>query len=152
MSNNLNPKQLRFIQEYLVDHNATQAAIRSGYSKKTAYSIGSENLTKPEIKAEVERREAEIAKKLEINAEDVFVSQKRHINLYDRMADLATKGKLSVEEDIEFNRLLLIIGKGGDSSKAAQFLSDHLKWKEEDLTVSTNTSITEIKININKPK
>ena len=43
-------KQKRFCDEYLTDLNATQAAVRAGYSKKTAYSIGEENLRKPEIK------------------------------------------------------------------------------------------------------
>lgn len=43
------PKQNRFCQEYLVDLNATQAAIRSGYSQDSAASIGYENLRKPEI-------------------------------------------------------------------------------------------------------
>ena len=42
-------KQLRFIAEYSRDCNATQAAIRAGYSPKTAYSIGQELLKKPEI-------------------------------------------------------------------------------------------------------
>lgn len=45
----LSNKQKKFVEEYLKDYNATQAAIRSGYSEKTAYSIGSENLKKPEI-------------------------------------------------------------------------------------------------------
>ena len=45
----LTAKQERFVQEYLVDLNATQAAIRAGYSRKTAYSIGEENLKKPDI-------------------------------------------------------------------------------------------------------
>lgn len=45
----LTPKQQRFVEEYLVDLNATAAAIRSGYSEHTAYAIGSENLKKPEI-------------------------------------------------------------------------------------------------------
>ena len=45
----MTPKQTRFVEEYLVDLNATQAAIRAGYSAKTAYSIGQENLSKPEI-------------------------------------------------------------------------------------------------------
>jgi phage terminase small subunit len=43
------PKQQRFVEEYLIDLNATQAAIRAGYSADTAYSIGNENLSKPEI-------------------------------------------------------------------------------------------------------
>lgn len=46
----LTPKQKRFCEEYLIDLNATQAAIRSGYSPKTARSVGAENLTKPNIK------------------------------------------------------------------------------------------------------
>jgi phage terminase small subunit len=45
----LTNKQKAFIDEYLVDFNATQAAIRAGYSEKSAYSIGWENLRKPEI-------------------------------------------------------------------------------------------------------
>ena len=46
----LTEKLKRFANEWLVDFNATQAAIRAGYSKKTAYSIGYENLRKPELK------------------------------------------------------------------------------------------------------
>lgn len=50
---NLTDKQERFCLEYIVDLNATQAAIRSGYSEDTARSIGAENLTKPAIRAYV---------------------------------------------------------------------------------------------------
>lgn len=46
----LTPKQKRFCEEYVVSLNATQAAIRVGYSKDSAYSIASENLRKPEIR------------------------------------------------------------------------------------------------------
>lgn len=45
----LTAKQQRFVDEYLLDLNATQAAIRAGYSKNTAEKIGSENLRKPDI-------------------------------------------------------------------------------------------------------
>lgn len=45
----LSPKQQRFVEEYLVDCNGTQAAIRAGYSAKTAYSIAAEHLSKPVI-------------------------------------------------------------------------------------------------------
>lgn len=67
----LTAKQQRFVDEYLVDLNATQAAIRAGYSKKTAGSIGEENLKKPEIAAAVAARQAKIAEKLEITQERV---------------------------------------------------------------------------------
>jgi len=56
-------KQQAFINEYLICRNATQAAIEAGYSKKTARSIGSENLTKPDILAEIQQRTADAAMK-----------------------------------------------------------------------------------------
>jgi phage terminase small subunit len=43
----LTAKQRRFVQEYLIDLNATQAAIRAGYSKNSARQVGTENLSKP---------------------------------------------------------------------------------------------------------
>ncbi len=50
----LSRRQTKFVAEYLVDLNATQAAIRAGYSRKTAHVIGYENLGKPRIKAAVD--------------------------------------------------------------------------------------------------
>ena len=52
----LSAKQQRFVDEYMVDLNATQAAIRAGYSKRTARAIGCENLTKPNIRMEIQAR------------------------------------------------------------------------------------------------
>jgi phage terminase small subunit len=52
----MNDKQAAFCREYVKDFNATQAAIRAGYSVKTAGAIGSENLTKPEIKQAIDER------------------------------------------------------------------------------------------------
>lgn len=52
----LTAKQRRFREEYLVDFNGTQAAIRAGYSKKTAYSIAYENLRKPDIKQWIDEK------------------------------------------------------------------------------------------------
>lgn len=52
----LTAKQQRFVDEYLIDLNATQAAIRAGYSIKTAEVIGCENLRKPNIKSRIEEQ------------------------------------------------------------------------------------------------
>lgn len=52
----LTDKQLRFCEEYLIDLNATQAAIRAGYSEKTAYAIGWENLRKPELRKIIDQK------------------------------------------------------------------------------------------------
>lgn len=73
----LTAKQKRFIEEYLIDLNATQAAIRAGYSPDTAYSIGSENLKKPEIRARVDQAMAERSKRTGINAERVLIELAR---------------------------------------------------------------------------
>jgi hypothetical protein len=56
----LNARQQRFVAEYAIDMNATQAAIRAGYSEKTAYAIGFENLRKPEIAAAVAQTQAAV--------------------------------------------------------------------------------------------
>lgn len=72
MADKLTPKQQRFVQEYLVDFNATQAAIRAGYSAKTAQVIGAENLTKPMVAAEIQRLGAKTAAKLEITRENIM--------------------------------------------------------------------------------
>lgn len=52
----LTAKQKRFCDEYLIDCNATQAAIRAGYSRKTAGAIGYENLEKPQIKEYIDEQ------------------------------------------------------------------------------------------------
>lgn len=57
--NGLTDKQKRFCDEYLCDMNATQAAIRAGYSKRTAYRTGCDNLKKPQIRAYIDKRMAE---------------------------------------------------------------------------------------------
>ena len=72
MAKKLTPKQRRFIDEYLIDLNATQAAIRAGYSEKTAQQIGAENLTKPVIQEEIQKRQDRIHAKLEITQERVL--------------------------------------------------------------------------------
>lgn len=68
----LTAKQERFIQEYLIDLNATQAAIRAGYSPKTAKVIGHENLTKPDIKVILESKQRQMAHNNGITAEYVL--------------------------------------------------------------------------------
>jgi len=57
----LNTRQQRFVEEYCVDYNATRAAIRAGYSEKTAAIIGWENLRKPNISEAIRKRTAELA-------------------------------------------------------------------------------------------
>lgn len=68
----LTSKQRRFVEEYLIDLNATQAAIRAGYSEKTAGSVGSENLQKPEIAEAIGEAQAKRSKRTEITQDRVL--------------------------------------------------------------------------------
>lgn len=70
----LKGKQAMFVSEYLVDLNATQAAIRAGYSIKTAQQIGAENLLKPVIASAIQEAMDKRAKKVEVTAEYVLTT------------------------------------------------------------------------------
>lgn len=72
MADGLTPKQAAFVREYLIDRNATQAAIRAGYSEATARQMGAENLSKPDIAAEIAKREQKAAIKAEITEAEVI--------------------------------------------------------------------------------
>lgn len=102
-------KQQRFCQEYLIDLNATQAAIRAGYNKRTARAIGSENLTKPHIQAEIQRLMDERARQTEITAEDVI-------------RELAKIGFSKITDFIEFGDIETMIEKAGSRKKQKQVL------------------------------
>lgn len=69
----LTEKQKRFMEEYLIDLNATQAAIRAGYSPATAKDIGCENLAKPNIRARIDQAMAERSKRTGVNADRVIM-------------------------------------------------------------------------------
>ena len=68
---NLTPKQQRFVEEYLIDLNATQSAIRAGYSEKTAQEIGSENLSKPMVAKAIAEAQEKLSNKAQVTVEMV---------------------------------------------------------------------------------
>lgn len=75
----LNERQKRFCNEYVIDLNATQAAIRAGYSEKTARSIGQRQLTKVDIQQFI----SEIQKKLQ---QKTGITQERVLQEFARIA------------------------------------------------------------------
>ena len=68
----LTTKQKKFCDEYIKSGNAKQSAIKAGYSPKTAYSIGNENLNKPELKAYIEKRLKQLESKKIGDAKEVL--------------------------------------------------------------------------------
>lgn len=67
----LTPKQARFVEEYLVDLNATQAAIRAGYSEATAAVIGCQNLMKLNIRQAIEAAQHQRSARVELTQDEV---------------------------------------------------------------------------------
>lgn len=86
--NNLTEKQKRFCELYMVDLNATQAAIGAGYSKKTARDIGCENLAKPNIADYLQELRLKQQKRTEITADRVLeeIANIAFTNLEDFMS------------------------------------------------------------------
>lgn len=92
----LTNKQQRFIDEYLIDLNATQAAIRAGYSPRTAQEQSAENLSKPIIAGAVARKIAERSRRTGINADRVL-RELAKIG-FANIADAANLDEASVRE------------------------------------------------------
>jgi phage terminase small subunit len=95
----LNEKQRLFVIEYLKDFNATQAAINAGYSKKTARSIGQENLTKPDIQAEISRQVDVLLKQAKIPLEKQIFEFWMKRAFYDLTEIVDLNGVLKLTEE-----------------------------------------------------
>lgn len=67
MKNGLTKKQKEFADEYMKTGNATESAIKAGYSKKTAYAIGNEALKKSKIKEYINQKQEKIEEKITMN-------------------------------------------------------------------------------------
>ena len=146
-------KQKRFIEEYLIDLNATQAAIRAGYSPDTAGAIGNENLKKPDIRARIGQEMAKRSSRTGINQDRVirelariaFVNPADVINTKDATlkadateddtaAILSVKVKTFGEDGIEREI------KMADKLKALELLGKHLGMFQNNLNVELHTS------------
>ena len=132
-------KQKRFVEEYLIDLNATQAAIRAGYSPETAYSIGQEKLKKPEIKIRIDRAMAERSKRTGVNADRVVAELAKiaFVNAEDVIdAETATVKPDAAREDTAAIQSVKVktFGEDGlereikmaDKIKALELLGKHL--------------------------
>ena len=73
----LTPKQQRFVEEFLVDFSATNAARRAGYSPRSAPQTGISNMLKANVVAAINRHRGEIAKKNELTVERVLEEYRR---------------------------------------------------------------------------
>ena len=144
-------KQKRFVEEYLIDLNATQAAIRAGYSPDSAKEIGSENLTKPDIAKAVDQAIAERSRRTGVNADRVvrelakiaFVNAGEVVDLdtallMDKISDddmaaiqsvkVKTFGEDGVEREVKL----------ADKLKALELLGKHLGLFKDKVEINGN--------------
>ena len=96
----LGPRQQRFVDEYMVDLNATRAAIAAGYSKTSAAQAGWEVLRNPKVAVEVSRRQARLAERLSVSSENVISELAKiafaNVGDFYRIND---EGQLSLDTD-----------------------------------------------------
>ena len=105
----MTPKQQAFVEHYLVDKNATQAAIRAGYSLKTAASIGEENLRKPEIREAIDVGLNDLAARVGVSAEMVLRERKR-IAFFDPRQLLDSEGNPKPLQELDADTAAAIAG------------------------------------------
>ena len=107
----LTQKQQRFVDEYIISGNATQSAIKAGYSKKTARKIGQENLTKPDILAELKRRNDEIKSAKTMDMQEVM----------ERLASMA-RGETTEETVTNKGEVIETATRNSDKLKAMELI------------------------------
>lgn len=112
----LTAKQQRFVDEYLIDLNATQAAIRAGYSEKTAQQMGSENLSKPVVADAIKARQIVRAEKAEMD--EAWILDKLRANVDRGMQAEAVT-------DREGNETGLYTYQGSVVNKALELIGKH---------------------------
>lgn len=113
----LTEKQKMFVLEYLVDLNATQAAIRAGYSEKTARFIAAENLSKPNIQAALKEAQQQRSEKLSLSAEWV-------LERFKLISDRCIQGEPVLDREGNFTGEWKFDSSG--ANKATEMIGKHL--------------------------
>src|SRR5215510_12099596 len=98
-TNDLTAKQQRFVAEYLIDLNATQAAIRAGYSRQTASEQAYENLRKPQIAAAIATGKRQQLEKADLSAERIL-EEFRRLAFFDARTLFDDAGRLRPIADL----------------------------------------------------
>lgn len=144
----LTEKMIRFCNEYLIDLNATQAAIRAGYSENSARQIGDENLSKPDIQAYLEVRRKEIQTRLELSQDWVL---KRLKEISDRSMQAEPVLKWDYEEKEWYETGEYQYDSAG-ANKATELIGKHLGMFVNKIDVTTKgDSLNDKKPNITLP-
>ncbi|PHO20812.1 terminase [Aggregatibacter actinomycetemcomitans] len=138
----LRDKQKRFIQEYLIDLNATQAAIRAGYSQKTAYSIGQENLNKPEIQRGIAEAQNKRSERTQIKQDDVIRMLLENIEIASgKKAVIKTEIRKSEDGELVGDDIAQFVYESSSVNRSLELLGKHLGMFSEKVEVSGDLHI-----------
>lgn len=124
----LTPKQALFVREYLVDLNATQAAIRAGYSPKSADRIGLELLRKTEVAEAIAKHQEKRAAKIELTAEKVL---EMNLHFYKVNSELIPKETFNGQATTKDGALAWRMVDAAAAAKALDMLNKHFGWYEK---------------------
>lgn len=119
---NLTPKQQRFVEEYLIDLNATQAAIRAGYSEKTAKVIAAQNLSKLNVQEAIEEAQSKRTERTEITQDYVLTNIQKVIERCMQVQQV--DNCLTQTEDGELAQAFMFKEQG--ALKGLELLGKHL--------------------------
>lgn len=145
----LTDKQKRFIEEYLIDLNATQAAIRAGYSEKTAYSIGEENLKKPVIKQAIEDAQSNRSSRVQITQDDVIRMLIENIEKSSGTKQVViTQTRKSEDGEFVGDDVAQFVYEPSSVNKALELLGKHLGMFKDKLDVTTGDKPLPTVINV----
>ena len=134
----LTPRQRRFVDEYLVDLNGTQAAIRAGYSTKTARQIGQKLLTKVDIQQAISAAQVERQKRTELTAAEVIrdLREVRDVCLGRKSVKVVEVVKFEGEATPHEVDALVFDANG--ANKALELLGKHIGMFGDKLDVTSN--------------
>lgn len=161
----MTPKNIRFCDEYLIDLNATQAAIRAGYSKKSAYSQGERLLKKADVKAFIKEKQSELSVKTGLTHEWV-------LNRFKEVSDRCMQAipvmvfdpvEKRMVQKTEVNSEGQVVGvfefDSAGANKATELIGKHLGFFEKDngqkaaqVTPMTNNQVKEVISELKKLK
>ena len=139
MKNNLTLKQKKFADEYIISGNATQSAIKAGYSKKTAGVIAVENLDKPNIKAYIDKRLKELDDKAIAKQEEVLQYLTAVMRGQSKSAVVVIEG---LGEGLSEARLMNKTPDEKDRIKAAELLGKRYGAFTEKVDISGDMSLS----------